>query len=123
LVRRVSKQPAPEAHNNYFPFAESVFIKDHIPLLDLDPTRRLQSDLLAYRRMDPDLTPLRRLWPNREHESNWLKGLLCAIGFHRWHTLMIGAPASAIDFCRWCPDIRRHPGPQHRRNTINSPNR
>jgi len=62
--------------------------------------------------MDPDLAPLGRLWPHREHESNWLKGLLCAVGFHRWHTLMIGTPASAIDFCRWCPEIRHRPGPQ-----------
>jgi len=39
--------------------------------------------------MESDLPPLARLWPNREHESNWLKALICALGFHRWHTLTI----------------------------------
>jgi hypothetical protein len=61
--------------------------------------------------MEPDLRPLRRLWPNREHESNWFKALLCTIGLHRWHTLTLkveSAPAR-YDFCRWCPEIRRHP--------------
>jgi hypothetical protein len=56
--------------------------------------------------MEPDLAPLGRLWPNREHESNWLKSLLCAVGFHRWHTLKVDG--LAFDFCRCCPDIRRH---------------
>ena len=28
---------------------------------------------------------LRRLWPNRQHESNWLKNLLCRFGMHRWY--------------------------------------
>jgi hypothetical protein len=57
-----------------------------------------------------ELAALRRLWPNREHESNWLKGLLCAFGLHRWHTLTINAsPLSGeFDFCRSCPEIRPH---------------
>lgn len=54
--------------------------------------------------MEPDLAPLGKLWPNREHESNWLKGLICAVGFHRWHTLKVGN--TTFDFCRWCPEIR-----------------
>jgi hypothetical protein len=33
---------------------------------------------------------LARLWPNREHESSWLKNLLCTLGLHRWHELDIG---------------------------------
>jgi hypothetical protein len=53
---------------------------------------------------------LRRLWPNREHESNWLKALLCALGFHRWHTLTIevSSVSAQFYFCRWCPEVRRH---------------
>jgi hypothetical protein len=60
--------------------------------------------------MEPDLRALGRLWPNREHESNWLKGLLCSLGIHRWHTLIfeIAAAPSSLDFCRWCPEIRRY---------------
>jgi hypothetical protein len=27
---------------------------------------------------------LARLWPNRVHESNWLKTLACWLGLHRW---------------------------------------
>ena len=61
--------------------------------------------------MTPDLTELRRLWPNREHESNWLKALLCSLGIHRWHTLTLDMEpsGSCYDFCRWCPEIRPHP--------------
>jgi hypothetical protein len=33
---------------------------------------------------------LARLWPNRQHESNWLKNLLYCLGMHRWHELDIG---------------------------------
>ena len=57
-----------------------------------------------------ELRALRRLWPNREHESNWLKALLCAMGLHRWHTLTLGNPGeeSRFDFCRYCPEVRRH---------------
>ena len=49
-----------------------------------------------------------RLWPNRVHESNWLKNVVCALGIHRWHRLRIGdAPAtSSRDFCRWCSKIK-----------------
>jgi hypothetical protein len=59
--------------------------------------------------MSPEaLRALGRLWPNREHESNWLKALFCALGFHRWHTLSIevSTTSSQFDFCRWCPEIK-----------------
>jgi hypothetical protein len=61
--------------------------------------------------VEPDLTTLGRLWPNREHESNWLKALFCSFGVHRWHTLTldISAMPSHFDFCRWCPKIKRNP--------------
>lgn len=60
--------------------------------------------------MTDDLAPLQKLWPHRQHESNWLKALACTLGFHRWHTLTlnIGPELSRFDFCRWCAEIRRH---------------
>ena len=57
-------------------------------------------------RMSPEaLGALRRMWPNREHESNWLKAALCSLGFHRWHTLTLDGSSQprTFDFCRWCP--------------------
>lgn len=30
---------------------------------------------------------LEKLWPNRTHESNWLKDLLCGLGLHRWYAV------------------------------------
>ncbi len=53
---------------------------------------------------------LRRLWPNRQHESNWLKNLLCRLGMHRWHHLDLDRLDSneGADFCRWCPMIKYH---------------
>jgi hypothetical protein len=56
-----------------------------------------------------DLAALGRLWPHRQHESNWLKALLCAAGFHRWHTLTLTFSPMALpfDFCRWCSEVRR----------------
>ena len=51
---------------------------------------------------------LARLWPNREHESNWLKALLCRFGMHRWHTVNLGKedPQNGAVFCRWCSEIK-----------------
>ena len=51
---------------------------------------------------------LARLWPNRQHESSWLKNLLCRLGMHRWQQLDIGhlVPDEKAMFCRWCPKIR-----------------
>lgn len=62
-----------------------------------------------------DLTPdelraLGRMWPNRQHESNWLKALLCLCGVHRWHTMTfeVESRRASFDFCRWCPVVKRH---------------
>lgn len=51
---------------------------------------------------------LARLWPNREHESNWLKALCCRLGRHRWHvvTLEVGDLRKNVEFCRWCPKMK-----------------
>jgi len=59
--------------------------------------------------MEPDWAALRRFWPNREHDSNWVKAMLCACRVHRWHTLTfeIAKGQARFDFCRWCPEIRR----------------
>jgi hypothetical protein len=50
---------------------------------------------------------LAKLSPHRTHESNWLKGLLCRFGLHRWYYPDLHAlvPAPRIGFCRWCPAI------------------
>jgi hypothetical protein len=70
--------------------------------------------LLRYGHMEPDYAPLGRLWPNREHESNWLKGLICFVGFHRWHTVRVRG--SDFDFCLWCPRIRTYVESPQRQN-------
>lgn len=53
-------------------------------------------------------TSLARLWPNREHESSAVTGLLCRIGIHRWRTLDLSgiAPGRDVRFCFWCSDIK-----------------
>jgi hypothetical protein len=56
----------------------------------------------------PDLASLARLWPNRTHESNWLKDAICALGFHRWY-LLDGTNSGSIvkcSFCRWCTKVK-----------------
>jgi hypothetical protein len=57
---------------------------------------------------DISVASLKRLWPNREHESNWLKNALCGLHLHRWHELDIGrlVPNEKASFCRWCSKIR-----------------
>ncbi len=57
-----------------------------------------------------DPASLARLWPNRTHESNWLKQALCALGLHRWHRLEVPTSESTVDasFCRWCPEVKVH---------------
>jgi hypothetical protein len=59
--------------------------------------------------IDPiHLRSLEKLWPNRRHESNWLKDVLCAMGFHRWYLIDLSTlPSGAkYSFCRWCPKIK-----------------
>jgi hypothetical protein len=50
------------------------------------------------------LRMLQRLWPNRTHESNWLKDAICAVGFHRWYPLEIAT--LKCSFCRWCAKVK-----------------
>jgi hypothetical protein len=59
----------------------------------------------AANRISPE--SLARLWPNRVHESNWLKSLACWLGSHRWYEMRLEGlmPASAARFCRWCPKV------------------
>jgi hypothetical protein len=51
---------------------------------------------------------LARLWPNRVHESNWLKSLACRMGFHRWHEMKFEgvAKGNTVRFCRWCAKVK-----------------
>ena len=44
---------------------------------------------------------LAKLWPHRQHESNYVKNLLCSLGMHRWTRLELG-----VQFCRWCPKLK-----------------
>jgi hypothetical protein len=55
-----------------------------------------------------DWNALRRLWPNRNHESNWIKDFICRLGFHRWHPVEVPSPGHVISclYCRWCPEIK-----------------
>ena len=59
----------------------------------------------AANRISPE--SLARLWPNRVHESNWLKSLACWLGLHRWHEMRFEGlePASMTRFCRWCSKV------------------
>jgi hypothetical protein len=66
-----------------------------------------QENLIFWRSMTSDFAMLRRLWPNREHESNWLKGLACAVGLHRWHTLNVDVFAGAVTL-RLLPLVSRN---------------
>jgi hypothetical protein len=51
---------------------------------------------------------LARQWPNRLHESNWLKNLFCSVGLHRWSQLGRESvvPGREVTFCRWCPRVK-----------------
>ena len=50
---------------------------------------------------------LSRLWPNRLHESNFLKNIFCSLGMHRWASLDLGrlGVEQDVKFCRWCSNI------------------
>jgi hypothetical protein len=51
---------------------------------------------------------LARLWPNRVHESNWLKSLACSLGLHRWYDVKFEDAKSTrrARFCRWCSELK-----------------
>ena len=52
---------------------------------------------------------LRKLWPNRTHESNWLKDVACRFGFHRWYPMTLNDSVSGLQitctFCRFCTEV------------------
>ena len=55
------------------------------------------------------LAALAKLWPNRTHESNWMKDVLCRLTLHRWHRVDVpGLQSTRVTavFCRWCTAIR-----------------
>jgi len=49
-----------------------------------------------------------KLWPNREHESNAIKAMLCRVGLHRWRRLDLTTlvPDRDIRCCFWCSKIK-----------------
>jgi hypothetical protein len=49
-----------------------------------------------------------KLWPNREHESNGVTGLLCRAGLHRWKRLDLSElmPGKDILHCFWCSKVK-----------------
>ncbi len=53
---------------------------------------------------------LARLWPHRQHESNYFKSLFCYLGMHRWTRLELGGlipkEEKSVQFCRWCPKVK-----------------
>ncbi len=53
---------------------------------------------------------LAKLWPHRQHESNYVKNLLCSLGMHRWTRLELGGlipeKEKSVQFCRWCPKLK-----------------
>ena len=55
----------------------------------------------------PLIASLARLWPNREHESSAVAGLLCRVGVHYWRRLDTSqlAPGRDVRFCFWCSKI------------------
>ena len=54
------------------------------------------------------VSSLAKLWPHREHESNSVKNLCCALGLHRWRQLDLSElyPGKDVRFCFWCSKIR-----------------
>jgi len=50
---------------------------------------------------------LAKLWPNRVHESNWVKSLACHFGLHRWQGMKFEDSQSRqlVRFCRWCAKV------------------
>ena len=55
----------------------------------------------------PSAESLAKLSPHREHESNWLKSLLCRIGLHRWYRVDLDRCVPLeLSLCRWCPKVK-----------------
>jgi hypothetical protein len=60
-----------------------------------------------------ELKPLlRKLWPHRTHESNWLKDVTCWLGLHRWYPMTLNDSESGLrvvcTFCRFCTEVKVH---------------
>jgi hypothetical protein len=58
-----------------------------------------------------ELKPLlRKAWPHRTHESNWLKDINCRLGWHRWYPMTLSDSKSglrvACTFCRFCTEVK-----------------
>ncbi len=58
-----------------------------------------------------ELKPLlKKLWPNRTHESNWLKDVACRLGLHRWYSMTLNDAKSGLridcTFCRFCTEVK-----------------
>jgi len=53
-------------------------------------------------------TSLARLWPNREHESSAVTGMLCRMRIHFWRKLDLAdlKLEKEVRFCFWCSKIR-----------------
>jgi hypothetical protein len=55
---------------------------------------------------------LRKLWPHRSHESNWVKAAACRLHLHRWYRMTLNDATSAIRvscaFCRFCEEVKVH---------------
>ena len=53
-------------------------------------------------------TSLAKRWPNREHESNAVKGLCCRCGLHRWRQLNLEELVAdkEVHYCFWCSKVR-----------------
>lgn len=52
---------------------------------------------------------LARLAPNRTHESNWFKSLLCSFGLHSWYypnLADLDLANQRIGFCHWCDKVK-----------------
>ncbi len=49
-----------------------------------------------------------RLWLHRDHESNALKGVFCALGVHRWKSLDLQdlCPGRKVEHYFWCSKVR-----------------
>jgi len=39
---------------------------------------------------------LRKFWPHRTHESNWLKDVACRLGQHRWYAMTLNDSVSGL---------------------------
>jgi hypothetical protein len=52
---------------------------------------------------------LMKLWPHRTHESNWLRAVICRLGWHAWYPMTLNDSVSGLrvvcTFCRRCTEV------------------